>query len=63
MSDVPPGDEPETPGTHRRAEPPATSDAVLPQRSRDEVDEGWGERADDADRDAWYQRERPPHHE
>ncbi|MGI8881398.1 MAG: hypothetical protein ACR2KJ_13010 [Jatrophihabitans sp.] len=63
MSDVPAEDRPETLGRNRRVEPPTTSDPVLPQRSRDEDDEGWGERVEDADRDAWYRRERPPHHE
>jgi len=36
---------------------------VLPQRSTDEDDTGWGDRDEPADRDEWYRRERPPHHE
>ncbi len=36
--------------------------AVLPDRSPDETDEGWGERRTGEDRDDdWYERERPPH--
>ena len=35
---------------------------VLPQASRDERDEGWGDGPAQRD-DAWYERERPPHHE
>ncbi|SHH56477.1 hypothetical protein SAMN05443575_4096 [Jatrophihabitans endophyticus] len=34
---------------------------VLPSRSRDDSDVGWGDER--AERDAeWYHRERPPHH-
>ncbi|WP_375487892.1 hypothetical protein [uncultured Jatrophihabitans sp.] len=39
---------------------------VLPDVTRDELDEGWGDgrAAGDRGRDAdWYRRERPPHHE
>lgn len=40
---------------------------TLPTRSRDDSDEGWGERDERDgrdDRDAeWYRRERPPHHD
>jgi hypothetical protein len=35
----------------------------LPQGSRDDDDLGWGEREERVDRDEWYRRERPPHHE
>jgi len=31
------------------------------QVSRDETDEGWGDRPTGRD-DEWYRRERPPHH-
>ena len=35
---------------------------VIPDRSSDERDEGWGGRGDGGDRDDdWYERERPPH--
>ncbi|HEX2904650.1 MAG TPA: hypothetical protein VHO01_14450 [Jatrophihabitans sp.] len=34
---------------------------VLPQRSTDETDLGWGDRAGGYD-DDWYLSERPPHH-
>jgi hypothetical protein len=45
-------------------EPPREDEApVLPQRSTDEDDTGWGDRDERADRDEWYQRERPPHHQ
>lgn len=44
------------PGEVRPPEPP-----VLPDVTRNEVDDSWGESADD--RDEWYLRERPPHHE
>jgi hypothetical protein len=49
--------------------PPSGAEAdgdgpVLPEVSRDELDEGWGDDPRDGRRDAqWYQRERPPHHE
>jgi hypothetical protein len=35
---------------------------VLPDRSRDEQDIGWGDEPAERD-DDWYRRERPPHHE
>jgi hypothetical protein len=35
---------------------------VLPDISRDETSEGWGEESERRDA-AWYERERPPHHE
>ena len=35
---------------------------VIPDRSSDDRDEGWGGRGDGGDRDdEWYERERPPH--
>ncbi len=35
---------------------------VLPDRARDDSDEGWGGRGDGGERDDdWYERERPPH--
>jgi hypothetical protein len=36
-------------------------DQVLPQRSSDEEDVGWGDRPSEYD-DDWYLAERPPHH-
>ncbi|MGQ0846167.1 MAG: hypothetical protein ACT4QF_18755 [Sporichthyaceae bacterium] len=38
---------------------------VLPERSRDDEDRGWGEDLEGAgrDRDEEFRRERPPHHE
>jgi hypothetical protein len=48
---------PEPPERPRDDEAP-----VLPQRSSDE-DDGWGDREERVDRDEWYRRERPPHHE
>jgi hypothetical protein len=40
---------------------------LLPEQSRDDTDVGWGDdehAAGAAERDAaWYERERPPHHE
>jgi hypothetical protein len=37
---------------------------VLPDVTRDESDEGWGDDRDADRRDeAWYRRERPPHHD
>jgi hypothetical protein len=39
-----------------REEPP-----VLPDRSPDDSDEGWGERGGGGRDDDWYERERPPH--
>jgi hypothetical protein len=34
---------------------------VLPDRSRDEQEVGWGDAPAERD-DDWYRRERPPHH-
>jgi hypothetical protein len=36
--------------------------AVLPEVSRDETSEGWGDEQDARDEE-WYRRERPPHHD
>jgi hypothetical protein len=37
-------------------------DPVLPDVTRDETDQGWGD--EPAERsDEWYRRERPPHHD
>ncbi|MEO6701905.1 MAG: hypothetical protein ABI140_12935 [Jatrophihabitantaceae bacterium] len=36
-------------------------DEVLPRRSSDEADIGWGDRPSAFD-DDWYLAERPPHH-
>jgi hypothetical protein len=37
---------------------------VLPDRSEDDDDIGWGDRVEDEDRDeARYLAERPPHHD
>jgi hypothetical protein len=49
-------------GEHR-PEPP-----VLPERSQDDLDVGWGEDAPEPGREAgrdaaWYRRQRPPHYE
>ena len=43
----------------------AASADVLPARSSDEYDVGWGERPEESDRDDLdrFLRERPPHHE
>lgn len=44
-------------------------DPLLPDRTSDETDRGWGEDAAsgvvdaDAAREEWLRRERPPHHE
>jgi hypothetical protein len=53
------------PGDDRRAPDDGRSAAdddrpVLPDVSRDETAEGWGEPPDARD-DDWYRRERPPH--
>jgi hypothetical protein len=49
------------PSDRDRGQAPRRDERVLPDVSRDETDEGWGdeprERSDD-----WYRRERPPHH-
>jgi hypothetical protein len=39
-------------------DPPA-----LPDVTTDEQESGWGERDEDSERDEWFRRERPPHHE
>ena len=36
---------------------------MLPDVTADEEHVDWRERDDDQDRDDWYRRERPPHHE
>lgn len=60
MSDRRPDDPP-----HERPAPaaPVQDDPpVLPDRSPDDSDAGWGERDGSAERDDdWYERERPPH--
>ncbi|HEU5267792.1 MAG TPA: hypothetical protein VFU35_13875 [Jatrophihabitans sp.] len=50
-------------GGARSPEPP-----TLPDRAQDDLDIGWGDGPSEpgrvSDRDeAWYRRERPPHHE
>ena len=54
-------------GNHRaRARRRDDDEPVLPDITRDELDEGWGDTRPDGagGRDAdWYRRERPPHHE
>jgi hypothetical protein len=45
------------PAAHRQS-----SDPVLPRRSSDERELGWGDEAPDYD-DDWYLEQRPPHHE
>jgi hypothetical protein len=49
----------------RRRETKADDDdlPVLPERTFDEDVRGWGDADDRSDRDGWYERERPPHHE
>jgi hypothetical protein len=41
---------------------PTDDEPVLPDVTRDERDEGWGDEARGRDEE-WYRRERPPHHE
>jgi hypothetical protein len=47
-------------GPAERSVPPERP--VLPNRSRDEQDIGWGDEPAQRD-DDWYRSERPPHHE
>ncbi|MDQ2848058.1 MAG: hypothetical protein M3Y77_17280 [Actinomycetota bacterium] len=67
-----PGDteNPREPSDDDRVEPPSSSanaesrhsqDEVLPRRSSDERDVGWGDSSPEYD-DDWYLAERPPHH-
>lgn len=51
-------------GDHPSARKPARDDGrpVLPTRSADESDVGWGDEPSRRDAD-WYRHERPPHHE
>jgi hypothetical protein len=51
--------------TSDRPTPDPDEPPVLPDRTRDESDVGWGSAAwrDDPDDDERYQRERPPHWE
>jgi hypothetical protein len=50
--------------SQRRRQPhrPPDDEPVLPDVTRDERDEGWGDEAGGRDEE-WYRRERPPHHE
>ncbi|SOD72503.1 hypothetical protein SAMN05892883_1894 [Jatrophihabitans sp. GAS493] len=41
---------------------PRDEKPVLPTVTRDESDDGWGERSSGGFSDDWYKRERPPHH-
>src|SRR6266702_4702082 len=43
--------------------PPEPEQPVLPDVTADEEHVDWRERDDDQNRDEWYRRERPPHHE
>ena len=49
---------------HRRkpSEPRPDDEPLLPDTTRDESHEGWGEERGERDAD-WYRRERPPHHD
>jgi len=52
------------PGKRRaadRAQRPADDQPVLPDRTSDERDVGWGDEPAERD-DEWFRRERPPHH-
>lgn len=43
--------------------PEPAPEPVLPDRSADDCDQGWGESGGDSGRpDDWYRQERPPHH-
>ncbi|MGH8962902.1 MAG: hypothetical protein ACRDWT_17235 [Jatrophihabitantaceae bacterium] len=60
----------ESHGVHRRAQPrpsgpmKADDNPVLPTSAPEDRDEAWGVEPRSAERDAaWYERERPPHHE
>jgi hypothetical protein len=57
-----PGDGDHSPGAGGRPADGTDDEPVLPGRSRDEVDVGWGDGPGDRD-DEWYRRERPPHHD
>jgi hypothetical protein len=53
---------PDEPADDRR--PDGDDEPVLPRITEDERDVGWGDEPDASRRDAaWYERERPPHHE
>lgn len=68
---VPTDDQPavrsDQPGPHARDGVAGdAANSILPQRSQDEDGPGWGDAstdAENADRAAWLERERPPHHE
>jgi len=51
------------PGDAEPDESPESDEPVLPDRTTDERDEGWGETRDSRRDEQWYRRERPPHHE
>ena len=67
VQDSPAGDDRAAMRSPDRPPPDRLDDAaVLPDASADEDAHGWGDAdagSDRADRDAWYERERPPHHE
>jgi hypothetical protein len=46
----------------RRSERERRDDPLLPFVTRDELDVGWGDEPGERD-EAWYRRERPPHHD
>jgi hypothetical protein len=50
-------------GQHRDKPPACDDEPVLPQVARDERDVGWGDDPEGVRDEAWYRRERPPHHE
>ncbi|MCI2239857.1 hypothetical protein MO973_37155 [Paenibacillus sp. TRM 82003] len=55
-----PGGQPRGGAGQRREEPAGTGSSVEDERSADDRDEGWGERAGGLD-DDWYLSQRPPH--
>jgi hypothetical protein len=60
---TPPEEPPPAAAPDEAAPPPAPDHGpVLPQRSRDETDAGWGERPEPDD-DERLRQERPPHYD
>lgn len=54
-------EDPPAPEKPERRKPTAPDrEPVLPNRSKEDQDLGWGELP--RDQDDWYERERPPHH-
>jgi hypothetical protein len=55
------GDSADTSSSSENSRSRQSPEEVLPGRSADDTDVGWGDRSSEYD-DDWYLAERPPHH-